>query len=323
MRKKALITGITGQDGSYLAKLLLEKGYVVEGILRPGTCGVPYGLQYLGIDKQVALTSVNLEDTGEVRTFIKECQPDEIYNLAAQSSVGYSFQEPELTLRFNINSVLNLLQAIRMEAPAARVFQPSSSDMFGMHANLPVNLSTPFAPASPYAVSKLVGHRTAEMYRSIYGVYVAIGIMFNHESYLRGPGFFVKKVLRQSIEIKKGLRDYLEVGNIEVRRDFGYAPAYVEAMWLSLQQEAASDYIVCSGKSILLKDIILHIFKRLQIAEKRLVVSPKLYRQEDISDMRGNGDMTKKLLGWSYDLDFMQVLDWLLEEEQRANEQKV
>lgn len=310
-----MITGITGQDGTYLAKLLLEQGYQVKGILRSDVCEQPVGLRYLGIERDVELVQLNLEDAGQVRNVMKDFMPDEVYNLAAQSSVGYSFQEPELTLRFNINSVLNLLQTIRLEIPHAKIFQPSSSDMFGSHASLPANLKTPFTPVSPYAVSKLAGHEMVRNYRNIYHIYTVIGIMFNHESYLRGPNFFVKKILRQSIEISKGMREYLEVGNIEIKRDFGYAPAYVEAMWLSMQQKHADSYMICSGKSVLLKDIILHLFGRLKIPDERLVISRELYRPEDIPDMYGDNSKVKQELGWKYDKDFMEVLDLLLEEE--------
>ena len=317
MMKKALITGITGQDGAYLAKLLLEKGYRVRGILRSDNCVPPAGLRYLGLDRDIELISMSFEDTEIVQKLIKDFRPDEVYNLAAQSSVSCSFQEPELTLRFNINSVLNLLQAIRLQAPDTKLFQPSSSDMFGSHASLPVNLETPFAPVSPYAVSKLAGHEMVKNYRNIYNIYAVIGIMFNHESYLREPTFFVKKVLRQSIEISKGLRGFLEVGNIEIKRDFGYAPAYVEAMWLAMQQEHAENYMICSGRSVQLKDVILHLFQRLKISEERLVISHKLYRPEDIPDMYGDNSKARLELGWRYDADFMDVLDILLEEELR------
>ena len=220
-------------------------------------------------------------------------------------------------MRFNMNSVLNLLQVIRQELPETRFFQPSSSDMFGQNAELPVNLSTPFEPVSPYAISKLAGHNMVQNYRELYGIYAAIGVMFNHESYLRAPAFFVKKILRQSLEIKQGIRTILEVGNVDVKRDFGYAPAYVEAMWLTLQQDLPSDYMVCSGKSVRLRDIIMHVFQRLRIPEECLHISEWLYRPEDIENIYGDNHDTQTKLHWKYDLDFMTVLDILLEEEEK------
>ncbi|GIV32201.1 MAG: GDP-mannose 4,6-dehydratase [Saprospiraceae bacterium] len=315
MSKTALITGITGQDGAYLSQFLLGKGYRVIGLVRSYLNPRIEGLKYLGIDQEVKLEYCDLQDHSQIINLIARLEPDEIYNLAAQSSVSTSFAQPIGTIHFNIISVLYLLEAIKLVNPGIRFYQASSSEMYGRPAALPIVEDSVFHPLSPYGISKASAHWIAINYREVHNLFTCCGILFNHESFLRSENFFVKKVLRQSIEIKYGLRQVLEVGNIEIKRDFGYAREYVKAMWLMLQQEKPDDYIICSGRSISLRQIIEHVFERLGIPIDKLVVKKELFRPTEILDNYGDNSKARRLLDWDYDMSFFDVLDILLEEE--------
>lgn len=317
MSASAIVTGITGQDGAYLSQLLIEKGYRVIGLVRNNPKLSLHGLQYLGIENEVEIIECDLSDISQIIKILNTVQPDEIYNLAAQSSVSLSFQQPITTLHFNIISVLNMLESIRLVNPAIRFYQASSSEMYGKVAQLPIVEQTAIHPLSPYGISKAAAHWITVNYREAYQLYTCAGVLFNHESYLRSENFFVKKVIRESINIHKGKAEILEVGNIELRRDFGFAPKYVEAMWLMLQQAQPDDYLICSGESVLLRDIILHIFKRLNINEEKLHINPKFLRPTDIQDIYGIPYKAKVKLNWDYSMPFFEVLDLLLEEELR------
>jgi GDPmannose 4,6-dehydratase len=312
--KTALITGITGQDGGYLAKLLLEKGYAVIGITRSYLPNIS-NLNYLNIHHQVTLEECDLSDLPFVLRILEKYRPTEIYNLAAQSSVGHSFQQPISTIQFNVNSVLNLLEAIRMVNSSIKFYQASSSEMFGRVEKLPITLSTPMHPLSPYAISKASNHWTVVNFRESFGLFACNGVLFNHESFLRANNFFVKKIITESLKIKAGLSDKLKVGNIDVKRDFGFAPRYVEAMWLMLQQEKPRDFIICSGKSISLRSIIEHVFQTLDLPMSKLEIDRNLYRPIDIDDIYGDNSDAKTFLRWSYDHDFRGIIDLLLKEE--------
>ena len=313
--KTAIITGITGQDGAYLAKLLLEKGYKVIGITRSYNFSNVVKLKYLGINDRVTIEECDLMDVSSIIKHLKKYAPNEIYNLAAQSSVGLSFDQPIGTMQFNIISVLNLLESIRIVDRNIKFYQASSSEMFGKVEKLPITEKTAMHPSNPYAISKCANYWTVINYREAYGLFACNGILFNHESFLRSDNFFIKKVIKESLNIKNGYQYALKVGNIDIKRDFGYAPRYVEAMWLMLQQTEADDYIICSGKSLSLREIIYYIFDKLKIDRNRLVVDENLYRPVDIEDIYGDDSKVKKLLGWNYNLDFFNVLDILLEEE--------
>jgi GDPmannose 4,6-dehydratase len=315
VNKTAIITGVTGQDGMYLSKLLLNKGYQIIGLVRGGINESIPGFSYLGIEGKVRLELCDLHDITQIINLIKKYNPSEIYNLAAQSSVGQSFSQPIGTIQFNINSVLNLLEAIKIVGQPIRFYQASSSEMYGRVTHLPINEETPFHPLSPYAVSKAAGHWVATNYREAYGLFTACGILFNHESHLRKHNFFVKKVISESINIAQGKQDKLLVGNIDIRRDFGYAPAYVEAMWLMLQKEKAEDFLICSGKSVSLRRIVEYVFGKLEISLDRLEVSHDLYRPTEIEDIYGDNRKARLELGWEYDIEFEQVLDSMIEEE--------
>jgi GDPmannose 4,6-dehydratase len=317
--KTALITGISGQDGAYLSELLINRNYKVIGLVRSYTQPTIKNLEYLGISEQVKLEGCDLGDITQIIKLLNRYQPDEIYNLAAQSSVSLSFNQPIGTIQFNVLSVLNLLEAIKMVDGVnhIRFYQASSSEMFGKVLQLPITESTALHPLSPYAISKATAHWLTVNYRESYGLYASCGILFNHESYLRTEGFFVKKVIREALRIKHGLQEKLFVGNIDIKRDFGYAKKYAEAMWLMLQQERADDYLVCSGKSVSLRSIIEHIFNRLHLSTDKVIVDKALYRPTEIEDIYGDNVKAKQQLNWEYNYDFFHVLDILLEEEER------
>jgi GDPmannose 4,6-dehydratase len=313
--KTAFITGITGQDGAYLSRLLLEKGYKVIGITRSYNEDNLDKLKQLKIADQVLLEECDLLDISNVITLINKYKPNEIYNLAAQSSVGQSFKQPIGTINFNIVSVLNLLEAIRLIKSDIRFYQASSSEMYGKVVDLPVTINTPMHPLSPYAISKASAHWTVVNYREAYGLYACNGVLFNHESYLRSTGFFVKKVLHETVSNQNNPNWVLKVGNIDIKRDFGYSPNYVEAMWLMLQAEKADDFIICSGKSITLRSIIEYVFNKLGVSLDKLVIDSDFMRPTDIEDIYGDNTPAKLKLNWQYDLDFYQVLDILIAEE--------
>ncbi|SOD19855.1 GDP-mannose 4,6-dehydratase [Pedobacter xixiisoli] len=313
--KTAIISGISGQDGAYLAALLLKKNYRVIGLIREGQSKELGGLTYLGVKGDIILKECNLMNKKAIVDVISSEKPEEIYNLAAQSSVFESFNNPIDTFKFNTISVFNFLETIKLVNPAIRLYQASSSEMCGKVNELPITENSVLHPLSPYATSKVAAHFTCVNYRESYKLYVACGILFNHESYLRSENFFVKKVLQQSIRIAHGLQDFIEVGNVDIKRDFGYSPSYVEAMYQMLQQERASDYLICSGKSISLKSIIHYVFDMLNISKDRCIVNPMLYRPNEILDIYGDNTKAKNELGWNYDYDFYKVLELLLEEE--------
>jgi GDPmannose 4,6-dehydratase len=313
--KTALITGITGQDGAYLSQLLLQKGYTVYGTVRNLNAINTTGLRYLNIETQVQFESVDLENQAAVKALVQRIKPSHIYHLAAQSSVSRSFGVPSETLSFNILSTLNLLEAIRLESPDTRFYQASSSEMYGQVAHLPVTEQSVLHPLSPYAISKATAHWTTINYREAYGLFTCCGVLFNHDSYLRPESFFTKKVIKTAFDIQAGKCDVLEVGNVTVKRDFGYAPSYVEAMMLMMEHESADDYLICSGVSIYLHEIVSHVFERLNIPQDRMVVNPAFYRPTDIQDMYGVPYKAKSKLGWVYELSYFDVLDRLIAEE--------
>lgn len=312
--KVAIITGISGQDGAYLAQLLLSKGYKVIGVVRDLNRKLT-GLEYLGIRNEVALELCDLWEQASILRLLAKYRPDEIYNLAAQSSVGLSFEYPIETIKFNFVSVLNFLEAIRLYDKATRFYQASSSEMYGMVAELPVRIDSPMHPLSPYAISKASAFWMIVNYREAYKLHCCTGVLFNHESYLRSSNFFVKKVIVEAIKMTSDPDMVLRVGNLNVRRDFGYSPKYVEAMWLMQQNPEAKDYVICSGTSILLENVVHHIFSRLGLDTQRIIIDKDLSRLTDIENIYGDNSEAKSDLGWDYDLSFYQVLDMLIEEE--------
>jgi GDPmannose 4,6-dehydratase len=316
-RKTAIITGITGQDGAYLSSLLLKQDYQVIGLVRSKAHGNFQGLKYVGAFQSVIIEECDLLDLTRIITLLNRYQPDEIYNLAAQSSVSISFEQPIGTFQFNTLSVFNLLEATRIINKKIKFYQASSSEMYGRVHSLPISESTVFHPLSPYAISKASAHWICVQYRESYNMFISCGILFNHESYLRSPNYFVKKVISESLRISRGETRALHVGNLDIKRDFGYAPKYVECMQLMLQGDEPGDFTICSGQSVSLRSIVEYIFEKLNIPLSACVVSRDLYRPSEIQDIYGDSTKAKAVLNWTYDLTFFNVLDLMLEEERR------
>lgn len=313
--KTALITGVTGQDGAYLSQLLLAKGYKVVGLVRSGSGANLSKLRYLEIAHLIEIFECDLNDLSQVIKVLNNYKPQEIYNLAAQSSVLLSFQQPIGTIQFNINSVVNILEAIRLTGLPTKFYQASTSEMYGKIDELPITEESKFHPLSPYAISKVAAHYITINYRESYNLFACCGILFNHESYLRTENFFVKKVILAALNIRAGKQDILELGNLNIRRDFGWSAKYVEAMWLLLQQDTPIDCIISSGESVSLKEIVSYVFDKLNVDHSRIQINPELFRPTDMNDIYGSSARAKKLLNWSYDLSFFQVLDLIIEEE--------
>ncbi len=317
MMKTAFISGITGQDGAYLAKLLIEENYKVIGLTRSYNNFNSSNFKYLNIDGGIQIEECDLLDFSSIIKLLLKYKPVEFYNLAAQSSVSVSFEQPIGTINYNSQSVLNILESVRLLKLDTKIYQASSSEMYGLVKSLPVTSNTPMHPLSPYAISKATGYWMGINYRESYGVNCVNGVLFNHESYLRSPNFFVKKVVKTSLDIKHKVANELRVGNIDVKRDFGYAPDYVSAMWLSLQRDKADDYLICSGKSVYLREIINYVFNRLNLSTSKLVEDPLLFRPTDIEDIYGDNSKAKTQLKWEYDKSFFDVLDVLIDEENK------
>jgi len=315
MSRTCIISGITGQDGAYLSRLLIEKEYTVIGLIRSNTAASFKGLDYLQVRDKITLIECDLLDITQLINVIKRYKPWGIYNLAAQSSVSLSFDQPIGTFQFNTISVYNFLEAIRIVDPTIKFYQASSSEMFGNVNKLPITEESVLHPKSPYAISKAAGHFACINYRESYGLSVYCGILFNHESYLRSDGFFIKKIITKSLQIKKGTLKILEVGNIDIKRDFGYAPVYVEAMYSMMQKETGDDFIICSGRSTSLREIIRYVFEKIGIGADKLVINKNLYRPAEITDIYGDNSKAAKQLGWKYTSSIYDMLDKLIEEE--------
>lgn len=318
--KTAIITGITGQDGAYLTNFLLNKQYRIIGVIRNAAeCNLK-NLKYLGVHDKIILIEANLLDLANIIRVLDKNTPAEFYNLAAQSSVSVSFEQPIGTLGFNITSVVNILEAIKIVNPKIKFYQASSSEMFGnvKKENLPVNESFVFHPVSPYGISKAAAHWITVNYREAYGLFSVGGILFNHESVLRGNSFVTKKILNIAVKLSMGLINKLNLGNLKVYRDWGYAPKYVEAMWLMLQQELPKDYIVCSGEAHSLEEFVKKVFEKLDLElEKFVTVDKNLYRPVDLEIIYGDNSKARGKLGWNYDMSFDQLINKLIEDEIR------
>lgn len=317
MKKTALITGISSQDGAYLSKLLLEGNYHVVGLVRSSGYNSLTKLKYLDVLNDIQIVNCDLLDGINLSRVLKETEPNEIYNLAAQSSVSHSFGNPFNTLHFNCNSVLNLLELLRVSHRGTKFLQAVSSDIYSGNKVLPITENSEIVPQSPYAISKAFDYWTVKSYRDSYSMFCSNAVLFNHESYLRGDDFFIKKVIKSALLIKNNKLDVLKLGNIDVKRDFGYAPDYVKAMWLMLQSENADDYCICSGVAILLRDIVEYVFDYLKISKDKIVIDKNLYRPVDIAESYGDNSKIKSKLKWEYEMSFFSVLDAMIIEEQR------
>jgi len=312
MAKKAIITGITGQDGSYLAELLLDKGYEVTGIIRRLSYPNLGRIEHL-LDR-VTLRPADLLDQLSLVRAIEDVQPDEFYNLAAMSFVPASWDQPFLTGEFNAQGVTRVLEAIRMVNPTIKLYQASSSEMFGKVREVPQTEMTPFYPRSPYGVSKVFGHYITVNYRESYGLFACSGILFNHESPRRGLEFVTRKVTDAVARITLGLADKLYLGNIEAHRDWGFAGDYVRAMWLMLQQPTADDYVVATGISHSVKDLVQVAFAHAGIEWKKYVeVDPNLLRPAEVDHLIGSSDKARKILGWEPSIDFNGLIGMMVD----------
>ena len=315
MRKVAIITGITGQDGAYLSRLLLKNDYTIIGLVRSKHSSSTGGLNYLHIADQITIEECDLTDISQILRILNEYNPTEIYNLAAQSSVSLSFAQPIGTFHFNTLSVFNLLEAIKQFNTEIKFYQASSSEMFGEVKHLPITEDTEFHPKSPYAISKAAAHWICVNYRESYNLFVCCGILFNHESHLRTDTFFVKKVIREAIKIKNGISHQLHVGNLNIKRDIGYAPQYVEAMFKMMQQPKADSYLICTGSSVSLQYIVEYVFNKLDVPASKIIVDQKLFRPSEIHDIYGSNKHINTSLNWHYTMTIEDLLDILVEEE--------
>ncbi|MEZ2222002.1 GDP-mannose 4,6-dehydratase [Rhizobium sp. RCC_161_2] len=316
MAKKALVTGITGQDGAYLAELLLKNGYEVHGLARrSSTADVNLTrLQWLGIEGDVRIVDGDLLDlSGLIRT-IKDVKPDEVYNLGAQSFVKSSWQQPLLTGQVTGLGVANILEAVRIERPEARFYQASSSEMYGLIQEPMQSEVTPFYPRSPYAVAKLYGHWITVNYRESFGLHASSGILFNHESPLRGIEFVTRKVTDAVARIKLGLAKELRLGNIDAKRDWGHSKDYVRAMWLMLQQDVADDYVIATGRTTTVRDMCAIAFKHAGLKmEEHLVIDPELFRPAEVDVLLGNPEKARKKFGWEPKISLEEMIVEMVE----------
>ncbi|HLD60687.1 MAG TPA: GDP-mannose 4,6-dehydratase [Patescibacteria group bacterium] len=309
--KKAFITGITGQDGSYLAEFLLEKGYEVHGLVRRNSSIVRSRLEHLFPkykDKQLFLEYGDLLDTHSLTQVLYTVQPDEVYNLAAQSHVRISFDMPVYTAEVTALGALNLLEAIRTIDLKTRFYQASSSEMYGKVAATPQNELTPFHPRSPYACAKLFAHAQTVNYRESYGLYACSGILFNHESPRRGENFVTRKITLGVAAIKKGKSNQLTLGNLDAKRDWGYAKEYVEAMWLMLQQDQPDDYVIATGETHSVQEFLEEAFGYVGLDWKQYVkFDERLLRPAEVDVLQGNYSKAKQKLGWEPKTTFKEL----------------
>jgi GDPmannose 4,6-dehydratase len=304
MAKRALITGITGQDGSYLTELLLSKGYEVHGIIRRASTFNTSRLEHIYADPHVAKTSLklhygDLSDASALSRLIGKIAPDEIYNLAAQSHVRVSFDSPEYTTDITATGAVRLLEAIRETGVQCRFYQASSSEMYGLVRETPQTETTPFYPRSPYGCAKLFAYWITVNYRESYGLHASNGILFNHESPRRGETFVTRKITRAVAHIKAGLQDRLYLGNLEAKRDWGFAPEYVEAMWRMLQQDRPDDYVIATNETHSIREFLDLAFGRVNLDWKNHVeIDPRYYRPAEVDLLIGDYSKARQKLGW-------------------------
>jgi GDPmannose 4,6-dehydratase len=313
-----LITGITGQDGAYLAAFLLSKGYRVIGGLRRASTLNTERLHALGIAEDVELVPFDLTDEGNMQRIISTVGPDEIYNLAAQSYVGVSFEQPVATANVTGIGVVRLLENIRQVSPDTRFYQASTSEMFGNVRTMPQDESTPFRPCSPYAVAKLYAHWTTVNYREAYGIHASSGILFNHESPLRGVEFVTRKITLGAARIKYGLQNKLVLGNMAAKRDWGYAKEYVEAIWIMLQQHDSDDFVIATGENHSVQDFVEAAFEDVGLDwEEYVETDPTLLRPGEVGLLLGDPTKATEQLGWAPKTSFRELVSLMVEADLR------
>jgi len=317
--KKALITGITGQDGSYLAELLLAKGYEVWGMVRRSSAAgamdrIRHLIGHEGAEGDVRLIGGDLTDAGRLAEIVKTIQPDEVYNLAAQSHVRLSFDEPLYTVDTVANGALRLLEAIRLHAPQARFYQASSSEMYGKARAVPQNEDTPFHPRSPYAVGKVYAFWQTVNYREAYGMYACNGILFNHESPRRGENFVTRKITLAVGRIREGLQDKLYLGNLDARRDWGFAGDYVDAMWRMLQQDEPEDFVIATGETHTVQEFVEVAFGRAGLDWRDHVeTDPRFLRPSEVDLLLGDATRAHEKLGWKPKYTFRGLVEMMVD----------
>ena len=313
--KSALITGITGQDGAYLAKFLLEKGYKVYGLLARRATATTWRLAELNVLEKIELLEGDLTDVTSLIRAIEIAEPDEFYNLGAQSFVGTSWKQPQLTAQSTGMGALNCLEAIRIINPKIKFYQASTSEMFGGMPEYPIQSEkTPFHPRSPYGVAKLFAHWMTINYRESYDIFGCCGILFNHESPLRGIEFVTRKVTDAVARIKLGVQNDLHLGNIDAKRDWGFAGDYVEAMWLMLQQDKADTYVVATGKTTTVRDMCKIAFEHVGLDyEKYVVIDPAFYRPAEVDLLLGNPQKAKEKLGWEAKTSLKELINMMVD----------
>ena len=327
--KKALITGITGQDGSYLAELLLGKGYEVHGIIRrsssfnTGRIDPIYQDPHLA-DVRLRLAYGDLNDASSLNKLIRTIQPDEIYNLGAQSHVRVSFDVPEYTAEVTGLGTIRLLEAIRESGLKPKFYQASSSEMFGKVLEVPQRETTPFYPRSPYGAAKVYGHWITVNYREAYNIFACSGILFNHESPRRGETFVTRKITKAAARIKLGLQQDLYLGNLDAKRDWGFAGDYVEAMWLMLQQSAPDDYVIATGETHTVREFLEVAFSHLGLDWKKHVkIDPRYYRPTEVDLLIGDAGHARKKLGWEPKVRFKELAIMMADADLRMEKERL
>jgi GDPmannose 4,6-dehydratase len=316
--RHALITGITGQDGSYLAELLLEKGYDVIGMVRRSSTINFERINH--IQDKLTLVSGDLLDQASMIDILEQHRPDEVYNLAAQSFVQTSWSQPVFTGETTALGVTRLLDAIRLVDPGIRFYQASTSEMFGKVHEVPQNENTPFYPRSPYGVAKVYGHWITVNYRESYGLYAVSGICFNHESPRRGREFVTRKIVRAAARIKLGLENELRLGNLDARRDWGFTPDYVRGMWMMLQQEQPENFVLATGRTHTVQRFVELAFQAVELDYKEYIIQdPQLMRPADVDLLVGDASKARDKLGWEPTITFEEMVKLLVDAELRAN----
>jgi GDPmannose 4,6-dehydratase len=315
-KKIALITGINGQDGSYLAEFLLDKGYVVHGTLKRNSVSENQTFRLSKIYDNIILHYADLTDLSSMINVIQKCRPDEIYNLAAQSHVRISFDQPIYTSNVTGIGTLNILEAVRLIDSKIKIYQASSSEMFGNSIDEDgfQRESTPMNPVSPYGCAKVFSYNICRNYRNSYGMFISNGILFNHESPRRGTNFVTNKICKEAVKIKLGLSKELKLGNLDATRDWGHAKDYVEAMWLILQLEKSDDFVCATGISHSVRDLCEYVFNRLDLDWRNYVIQDgKYYRPEELNDLRGDSSKLKKITNWQPKYTFETMLDEMID----------
>ena len=314
--KKALITGVTGQDGTYLAKFLLEKGYTVVGTYRRTSHKSLERLEKLDLIDKVELVKMDLTDLISINRTIKDAQPDEVYNLGAQSFVGASFDQPILTSNVNGLGALGIFEAVKEFSPHSKIYQASSSEMFGNSDEIKTENSR-MNPVSTYGVSKVFAHKTAQHYREAYKIFITCGILFNHESPLRGLEFVTRKITYSIGRIKAKKQEKLYLGNIKAKRDWGFAEDYIKAMWLMLQQKKPSDYVIATGKSYSVEDFLIEAFEYAGLGDwkKYVVIDEKLIRPQDIDNLIGDASKAKHEIGWEPTMQYKDLVRLMVDND--------